>query len=90
MHVRIADFVEQSRPPLVAVEAPEASLSETYPNEVRRWVLLIGIPMLAASTCVALAIGTSLHWLYGGALVFGPFMGGTAIIYLAISSDTEG
>ena len=89
MHVRIADVVEPSRPPLAVVEAPPASLSENYPNEVRRWALLIGIPMLSASACVSLAIGTSLHWLYGGALVFGPFMTGAAIIYLAISSDTE-
>ena len=89
MQVEVVSVVEPSRPPLAVVEVPEASLSERYPNEVRRWTLLIGIPMLVASASVALAFGTSLHWLFGGALV-APFVGGFAIIYLAISSDTEG
>ena len=89
MQVDVLSVAEPSRPPLAVVEPPEASLSEKYPNEVRRWTLLMGIPMLAASASVALAFGTSLHWLYGGALL-APFVGGFAIIYLAISSDTEG
>ena len=82
--------VEVSRPPLVVVEVPAISLSEEYPGEVGRWAVLIGVPMLFASVCVALAIGTSLSWLYGGAVLFGPGMGVAAIIYLALSTDTNG
>lgn len=82
--------VETSRPPLAVVEVPACSLSEEYPGEVRRWAVLIGTPMLGASVCVALAIGTSLSWLYGGAVLLGPGMGVAAIIYLAISTDTNG
>jgi hypothetical protein len=71
-------------------EATGSSLSGNYPGEVRRWVLLAGIPMLGACVCIALAIGTPLSWFYGGVVLFGPGMGVAAIIYLSITTDTNG
>jgi hypothetical protein len=76
--------------PFTVVLTRAASLSEQYPAEIRRWTLVIGTPMLLAASCVALAIGTSLHWMYGGVVLFGPGMGVAAIIYLSISTDTNG
>jgi hypothetical protein len=61
-----------------------------YPNEVSRWILVFGTPMLAACLCIGLAFGTRFAWFYGGAIAFGPGLGVLAIIYLAISSDTNG
>jgi len=61
-----------------------------YPGEVRRWLTFAGLPMLAACVCVGLAFGTSFRWLYGGAILFGPGIGVLMIIYLAITSDTNG
>ena len=80
----------------VAVENPtattpsETQLEQLYPDEMKRWILLLGTPMLAACVCIGLAFGTRLHWFYAGAIAFGPGLGVLAIIYLAISSDTNG
>lgn len=66
------------------------SVETLYPDEVKRWLLTVGLPMLAACVCIGLAFGTSFRWFYGGAIAFGPGIGVLAIIYLAISSDTNG
>jgi hypothetical protein len=78
------------KPHLVAVDVPALSVQEQYPHEIRRWVVLLGLPMLGACVFIALAIGTSLEWLYGGAVVLGPGAGVGVIVYLAMSSDTNG
>ena len=67
-----------------------ATLESLYPGEIRRWLIFAGLPMLAACLCVGLAFGTSFRWLYGGGIVFGPGIGVLMIIYLAITSDTNG
>ena len=59
-----------------------------YPNELNRWTLLLGLPMLAACLCIGLAFAVE-PWFYAGAIAFGPGLGVFAIIYLAISSDTN-
>jgi hypothetical protein len=69
---------------------PTQTLESLYPGEVRRWLIFAGLPMLAACICVGLAFGTSFRWLYGGAIAFGPGLGVLMIIYLAITSDTNG
>ncbi len=71
-------------------EALPAASAEQYPDELRRWTVFLGLPMLGACLFVALAIGTSVAWLYGGAVLLGPGVGIGAIVYLAMSSDTNG
>jgi hypothetical protein len=66
------------------------SLEALYPDEANRWIRTVGIPMLAACVCIGLAFGTRFSWFYAGAIAFGPGLGVLAIIYLAISSDTNG
>lgn len=78
------------RPPPAAASAPVGPRLDDYPSESRRWIVLIGVPMVGACVCIALAIGTSVTWLYGGAVLLGPGFGVAAIIYLAMSTDTNG
>jgi hypothetical protein len=63
---------------------------DSYPNEERRWMRVLGIPMLATCVFMATAIGTSIHWLIAFCLAFGPGVGVVSLVYLAISSDTNG
>jgi hypothetical protein len=79
-----------SRPQLAIAQALPVASAEPYPDEIRRWTVLLGLPMLGACLFIALAIGTSLTWLYGGAVLLGPGVGIGAIVYLAMSSDTNG
>jgi hypothetical protein len=65
-------------------------LSEQYPHELRRWAVLLALPVLCASAFIGLAIATPFAWLFGGAVVIGPFGIVAAIIYLATSTDTNG
>jgi hypothetical protein len=73
-------------PRLVAAEKP---LAEQYPREERRWAVLLGLPMLGAAACIAVAIGTSHAWALGGAVLLGPGGVLAAIVYLALSTDTS-
>jgi hypothetical protein len=73
-----------------ADDPPELSLVDQYPDEMRRWTVWFGVPMLCACAFIMLAIGTSASWLYGGVVLFGPGLGVGAIMYLAMSSDTNG
>jgi hypothetical protein len=63
---------------------------DSYPNEEGRWMRVLGIPMLVAGIFMATVIGTGVHWLIAFCLVFGPGVGVVSLIYLAISSDTNG
>jgi hypothetical protein len=63
---------------------------DSYPNEERRWMRVLGIPALFACIFMAAAIGTGIHWLIVFCLIFGPGVGVLSIIFLAISSDTNG
>lgn len=82
--------IQPPLPPPAVVSAPAGRRLDGYPAESRRWIVLIGVPMLGACVCIALAIGTSVMWLYGGAVLLGPGFGVAAIIYLAMSTDTNG
>lgn len=66
------------------------SLSERYPGEERRWVVLLGLPAVGAAICVAIAVSTSHAWVFGGAVLLGPGGVLAAIVYLALSTDTSG
>jgi hypothetical protein len=52
--------------------------------------MFIGLPMLGAAVCVAVAVGTSHSWTLGGAVLLGPGGVLAAIVYLALSTDTNG
>ncbi|SRR6266852_1002444 len=82
--------VESHVPHLAVVEASPVSLLEQYPHELRRWAVLLCLPVLCASAFIGLAIATPFAWLFGGAVVIGPFGVVAAIIYLALSTDTNG
>lgn len=63
---------------------------ELHPDEGKRWMLLLGFPMLLACIFMGATLGTGESWLLALPLVFGPGVGVVAIAYLAISSDTNG
>jgi hypothetical protein len=59
-------------------------------KEMRRWVTVLGILMLAACAFTAAALAGLGAWLLAPAIVVGPGFGGIALIWLALSSDTNG
>ena len=59
-------------------------------KELRRWLLALGIPMIAACAFTAAALGGLGAWLLAPAIVVGPGIGGIALIWLALSTDTNG
>ena len=59
-------------------------------KELRRWLLALGIPMIAACAFTAAALAGLGAWLLAPAIVVGPGIGGIALIWLALSSDTNG
>ena len=59
-------------------------------KELRRWLLALGIPMIAACAFTAAALAGLGAWLLAPAIVVGPGVGGVALIWLALSTDTNG
>ena len=59
-------------------------------KELQRWLLALGIPMIAACAFTAAALGGLGAWLLAPAIVVGPGIGGIALIWLALSTDTNG
>jgi hypothetical protein len=59
-------------------------------KEMRRWVAWLGGSMLGACVFTAAALAGLGAWLLGPAIVVGPGLGGIALIWLALSSDTNG
>jgi hypothetical protein len=58
--------------------------------ELRRWALFLGIPSLLSAAFFMVAIGTGQLWPIGGSLVTGPGLLIAVVIYLGLSSDTNG
>jgi len=63
---------------------------EVVLREEHRWELLLVPSFCAAAIFFALAIGTGASWFMGPAIVLGPIAMMFAIIYLCISSDSNG
>jgi threonine/homoserine/homoserine lactone efflux protein len=59
-------------------------------KEMRRWVAWLGGAMLGACFFTALALAGLGAWLLAPAIVIGPGVGGIALVWLALSSDTNG
>ena len=58
-------------------------------KELRRWMMWLGGSLVAASFFTALAIAGVSPWMILPAIVLGPGLGGIALIWLALSSDTN-
>ena len=58
-------------------------------KEMRRWITWLGGSLVAASFFTALALAGFGPWLILPAILVGPGLGGIALIWLAVSSDTN-
>jgi hypothetical protein len=56
---------------------------------MRRWVAWLGGSLLAASLFTALALAGVSEWMILPAILVGPGLGGIALIWLALTSDTN-
>jgi hypothetical protein len=59
-------------------------------KEMRRWVTVLGGLMIVACAFTAASLAGLGVWFLLGAIVIGPGLGGIALIWLALSSDTNG
>jgi hypothetical protein len=59
-------------------------------TEEARWILTLGAPFVVAAASFMAAIGTGVTWLITPAIVAGPGAGVIGIVFLALSSDTNG
>ena len=58
-------------------------------KELRRWMTWLGGSLVAASFFTALALAGVSPWMILPAILVGPGLGGIALIWLALSSDTN-
>jgi threonine/homoserine/homoserine lactone efflux protein len=58
-------------------------------KELRRWLAWLGGSMLGAAVFTAAALAGLGAWLIAPAIMIGPGVGGVALIWLALSSDTN-
>ena len=58
-------------------------------KEVRRWMAWLGIPTLAAAAFLGASLAGLGAWLLAPAIVVGPGIGAVALVWLALTSDTN-
>ena len=58
-------------------------------KELRRWMAWLGGSLVAAAFFTALALAGVSPWMILPAILVGPGLGGIALIWLALSSDTN-
>lgn len=58
-------------------------------KEMRRWIAWLGGSLIAASFFTALALAGVSEWMILPAILVGPGVGGVALVWLALSSDTN-
>jgi hypothetical protein len=66
------------------------TLHDIAAKEARRWVSVLGGLMIVACAFTAASLAGLGAWLLLPAIVIGPGLGGIALIWLALSSDTNG
>jgi hypothetical protein len=71
-------------------EIQVTNTSHAHAKEVRRWILALVIPMLAACAFTAASLAGAGAWWILGAIVAGPGFGSIALIWLTLSTDTNG
>jgi hypothetical protein len=59
-------------------------------EELRRWIAWLGSSLILAAVFTALALAGGGAWFILPAIIVGPGIGGIALIWLALSSDTNG
>lgn len=59
-------------------------------KELRRWFAWLGGSLLGASVFTAAALAGVSPWMILPAIIVGPGIGGLALIWLALTSDTNG
>jgi hypothetical protein len=59
-------------------------------KESRRWIAALGIPMITACAFTAASLAGLGAWLLAPAIIVGPGIGGIALVWLALSTDTNG
>ena len=70
----------------LTVSTVEASI-ET--KELQRWLYWLGGSLLGACVFLGLALAGYGAWLMAPAIIVGPGVGGVALVWLAITSDTN-
>ena len=73
-----------SRPQLIVEPVPPVD------SEQRRWLRLLGLDFVAGCAFFLTLFGTGIPWFVLGVLLCWPFAGIASLVYLAISSDTNG
>jgi hypothetical protein len=71
---------------VLTVSTVEAAVAA---KEMRRWIAWLGGSLIAASFFTALALAGVSEWMILPAILVGPGLGGIALIWLALSSDTN-
>jgi hypothetical protein len=71
---------------VLTVSTVEAAVAA---KEMRRWIAWLGGSLIAASFFTALALAGVSEWMILPAILVGPGVGGVALVWLAISSDTN-
>jgi hypothetical protein len=71
---------------VLTVSTVEAAVAA---KEMRRWIAWLGGSLIAASFFTALALAGVSEWMILPAILVGPGLGGIAMIWLALSSDTN-
>jgi hypothetical protein len=59
-------------------------------KEVHRWIAWLGLPTLAAAGFLGASLAGLGAWLLAPAIVVGPGVGAVALVWLALTSDTNG
>jgi hypothetical protein len=85
LHLRWVEFISITGG-CVAVSTVEAAVAA---KELRRWIAWLGGSLVAASFFTALALAGLSPWMILPAILVGPGLGGIALIWLALSSDTN-
>ena len=60
-----------------------------HTKEMRRWIAWLGGAMIGSAIFTAAALAGGGAWLILPAILVGPGVGGIALVWLAISSDTN-
>jgi hypothetical protein len=85
-------MVEHASPvgqPMLLERFPGVSAAEAA-AEVNRWAIFLGVPFLLASIFFMAAMVTGKEWPIAGSLITGPGLLIGVIIYLSLSTDTNG
>ena len=63
--------------------------SAVHAKEMRRWIAWLGGAMIGSAIFTAIALAGGGAWFILPAILVGPGVGGIALVWLAISSDTN-